>query len=443
MQTTDDFELNRQRGEVMQYSTEQVMLTLAGLAYRCFQDVFSSSLHQDLVRDALLDGLDKFEPVRGQWELVWGPATTRHVPLEAFRFVAIFDWNVLYVVRHRTSRNKYVIAIRGTNPIEVQDWLFGDLWVGTAVAWPYGSGKELISTSTALGLASLQTMCSGPPAAVNNYTNVIAREALAAINAIARKAERILKALPRREGDERMRIEEQVSRILEHWVEDIVEYRTVRTKLQQLARQIVINPQELRPKLVPDSIVAGGRLNLLTFLRTQTDQASEPLEIIVTGHSKGGALAPTVALWLKEALSDKTECWDRKQTSRVSCCAFAGPTPGNADFAARVDAVLGEDLYQLINSNDIVPHAFQVDDLEQIPMLYGNRTAMLQPLVTDLVNAVKPLGYRHPEKGLHKFDGKLDSSRSLPGELVHQHLDAYLDELGLLSDEMNTFTLFF
>jgi len=53
----------------------------------------------------------------------------------------------------------------------------------------------------------------------------------------------------------------------------------------------------------------------------------------VTGHSLGGCLAGTFALYLK----DNRESWDSSGTSRVCCITFAAPTAGNAAFAAYSD----------------------------------------------------------------------------------------------------------
>src|SRR5262249_23020172 len=108
--------------------------------------------HEAIVRWALTDGLQKLEPVRGEWDLVWGPVTSR-MPL------AVFDSNAMYVVRSRREPRRYVVAIRGTNPIASSDWLFGDLWVGTTGRWPWpDGGSAAISTSTALGLVALLDM---------------------------------------------------------------------------------------------------------------------------------------------------------------------------------------------------------------------------------------------------------------------------------------------
>jgi hypothetical protein len=42
-----------------------------------------------------------------------------------------------------------------------------------------------------------------------------------------------------------------------------------------------------------------------------------------------------------------------------------------------------------------------------------------------------PLNYRQAREGVVAFSGTLAASRSFPGEFIHQHLDAYLEELRL------------
>jgi Lipase (class 3) len=424
----------------MSFSEEQVMLTLAALAYRGFEEGLPSSIHETAVRKALIQGLSTFEPVRDEWELVWGPATMHDVPI--LPALNIFDWNAMYVVRNRTYRNKYAIAIRGTNPIAWQDWLFGDLWVSSVVRWPYGNGTEAISTSTALSLTSLQSMHARPQPSATTSANGITDEVRNAFYAIAVPVGNTLTNLSRTlHLDRWVQVEQRVSTIVQEWIARGV-CNNRRSGFEDALSAVLIKPEQLRPKLQPKT-QPNGKLDLLTFLRAQSENTSQPLEVTVTGHSKGGALAPVVALWLKEALaSDQAECWDEKRNAHVRCYAFAGPTPGNAAFADRIDAVLGQDCQQFINTNDVVPHAFAAADLAQIPALYGKRTEALAPIVDNLIRTLNPIAYRHPAKAVKTFAGTLDSSRSFAVELVYQHLDAYLSELNLLTNEMNALTSF-
>src|SRR5262249_9504848 len=127
------------------FNDEAVMLTLAALTYRGFQDVLGGRAHEGIVSGALVDGLSTLAPVKDQWELVWGPTTDRGH--------GVVDSNMMYVVRSRQAANRLVVAIRGTNPISFTDWVFGDLWVGEKVDWPYATPADpaAISKSTALG----------------------------------------------------------------------------------------------------------------------------------------------------------------------------------------------------------------------------------------------------------------------------------------------------
>src|SRR5262249_50213369 len=143
-----------------------------------------------------------------------------------------------------------------------------------------------------------------------------------------------------------------------------------------------IAPADLRRKWLPPEQRDAG-VDLLTFLRTLSDERRDGLEVTVAGHGKGGALAPTVALWLREAhdSSDPGERWDEQRQSQIRCHAFAGPSPGNSAFAARIDARLGEDHHHLRNMNDLVTHAWQVDELLEVPTLYGKRSERLGCLI--------------------------------------------------------------
>jgi hypothetical protein len=70
-----------------------------------------------------------------------------------------------------------------------------------------------------------------------------------------------------------------------------------------------------------------------TLLEFLTSQTAKPINVCVTGHSLGGCLAGTFALYLKE----NRQSWDSSGTSLVCCITFAAPTAGNATFAGYSD----------------------------------------------------------------------------------------------------------
>ena len=411
------------------------MLTLAGLAYRGSLAFGPGEPHDLIVRRAVLAGLQTLPPVRDDWELVWGPVTSR-LPL------GVFDSSAMYVVRNRRARHRYVVAIRGTNPVASSDWLFGDFLVATTVAWPYATDATAISTSTALGLAMLQDMRARPP-------STAARFAEASSQALGDAFERLVQS-----GRARLRgstdvtpadassLAAQVERIVAHWNLSQMTRDRVWTALRRDAAAR-LNPADLR-RTVRASGSADGGLDLLSFLKAQAAEGADALEVVVTGHSKGGALAPTVALWLVETLDsrDPEERWDPRQRAQVSCHAFAGPTPGNAAFAERIDRRLGKQHHHVRNMNDLVTRAWQVDDLAGIPSLYRGRDAGVTSLVPDIIAAVEELNYRHAQAGVVTFAGGLDPARPFAAELIHQHLEAYLEALKLSDEGIHAVTFF-
>jgi hypothetical protein len=233
-----------------------------------------------------------------------------------------------------------------------------------------------------------------------------------------------------------------VERIFDHWISSRSELNRLRAELQNAVAALRVEPADLRRKWLPAEQRIGG-LDLLTFLKTEADQSRDALEVTVTGHSKGGALAPAMALWLNEALNsqDTGERWDERRHAQVHCHAFAGPTPGNSAFAARIEAQLGNRHRHLRNMNDLVTHAWQVDELQQIATLYGDRCQRIAPLVPDVVESVRSLDYRHATTGVTTFRGTLDNARPLPVEGIYQHLDAYLAYVGLWP-KINAVTFF-
>jgi hypothetical protein len=414
----------------MAFTDEQVMLTLAGLTYRGFHDPLPGETHDVVVRGALLDGLQTLAPVKNEWELVWGPVTSRG----AREFV---DSNAMYVVRHARERHRYVVAIRGTNPISASDWLFGDFWVATTIPWPYAAGA-MISASTAFGLGALQAMRSRAPvgSAASTAPSLIGR----AVGALTRAGGAVRSGVGATLAAPPARFTAWLDDVTVKWRDSAARGDSLKARLAGAMDGARGLPQSLRPRPAP---AGAAEPDLVTFLAAQAVATDAALDVTVVGHSKGAALAQTAALWLREALDQPAERWDAGRGARVGCHAFAGPTAGNAAFAARIEASLGQDHHHLRNRHDLVTHAWQADELREIPALYGRRTALFEGMIASIVADVGPLDYRHVQVGVRMIEGQLEPTRGFALEFAYQHMDAYLAALDLHKHDIRAVTFFF
>lgn len=130
---------------------------------------------------------------------------------------------------------------------------------------------------------------------------------------------------------------------------------------------------------------AGNFLTLEEFLKAEAAKSSQPINVTFTGHSLGGALAPTLALFFKQYQAE----WDPAQTATVSCTAFAGATAGNAKFAAHSNQLFATNPIRRIHNHlDIVPHAWNHTTLGQLPTLYEAAGITLKPSLHALLEMV-------------------------------------------------------
>src|SRR5258708_6836160 len=96
--------------------------------------------------------------------------------------------------------------------------------------------------------------------------------------------------------------------------------------------------------------------DLVRFLGDRIDAAAGKVNLYVTGHSKGGALSSTLALWLADTQTD----WDQNNKATVTAYSFAGPTAGNKEFADHLDSVLRANHHRVVNPFDLVPYVSAV-----------------------------------------------------------------------------------
>lgn len=139
------------------FTTEQIMFTLAWIAYAGDLQAAGPISNAKALRREVLARLAATDPVKGQWDLVWGPASCRFDG-------AVFDDGMVYVVRERRAPHlppHFTLAIRGTNPISLSTWLLMNFKVATTASWPYGAPAPLqpmISTGTHLALSRLESL---------------------------------------------------------------------------------------------------------------------------------------------------------------------------------------------------------------------------------------------------------------------------------------------
>lgn len=188
--------------------------------------------------------------------------------------------------------------------------------------------------------------------------------------------------------------------------------------------------------LAPGPGLPGSGQLLRTFLRGAMTQTTE---VIVTGHSLGGAFSPALALWL----FDTRPTWDPKRQATLFCQPSAGPTAGNIDFVSYYTQSLGARTTRLYNRIDVVPHAWNETDLSHIPTLYAPN---IEPDATidflDLLarGAADSGGYTQINQATTPLPGTVNTSLINPNaspidnflvQAGYQHVDAYGVLLGL------------
>jgi Lipase (class 3) len=193
----------------------------------------------------------------------------------------------------------------------------------------------------------------------------------------------------------------------------------------------------------PSAGLPGAGLTLPEFLRLAL-RGQAAAEVETTGHSLGGALVPTLALWLADQQGTPTG-WDPQGVATVSTMPTAGATPGNLDFANYYDSRLGANTQRFINSLDPVPHWWNLATMGQLPALYAPAIPE-SPGIDNLVKlatAVAAKGdYAPIVPAAPPIQGAINASIVNPGasaaanyfaQMGYQHTTAYYLAFGLPS----------
>lgn len=154
--------------------------------------------------------------------------------------------------------------------------------------------------------------------------------------------------------------------------------------------------------------------------------------VMVTGHSLGGALSPSYALYLHDTAAD----WNADGNATIFCQPTAGPTPGDENFATYYDDALGSKTNRVWNKFDMVPHAWEKDMLEEVPDLFA---PTIEPdfLVKGFVDVALHISRNTPYTQLCADVPGSNSTVIVIGsggtfeqfmkEACYQHIDAYIN----------------
>jgi hypothetical protein len=185
--------------------------------------------------------------------------------------------------------------------------------------------------------------------------------------------------------------------------------------------------------------------SLLAFL-TNEMQNVQSAGICFTGHSLGGALASSLALYFR----DNQSSWDPASKATVTTINFAAPTAGDGNFANHFNTSFAYTTSKLPywippqglqsyadcirNQLDIAPRAWA--DLSSIPSIYDLHLVVPPPGTSELVNdlivpAFKTQNYTQVQASQQPWEWTFQDVSSVSilhrwlAEAEMQHVDAY------------------
>jgi len=93
------------------------------------------------------------------------------------------------------------------------------------------------------------------------------------------------------------------------------------------------------------------------------------IKINICGHSLGGLISSTFALWL----TDELDAMDMLNMIELSVYSFAGPGAGNSEYAEYLNTKIGSNYTAVNNDLDIAPLVWKESDMyDVLPGIYGD-----------------------------------------------------------------------
>ncbi|MEA1063462.1 lipase family protein [Erwinia sp. HR93] len=167
------------------------------------------------------------------------------------------------------------------------------------------------------------------------------------------------------------------------------------------------------------SVEPGLGTTLVEFLNANLKDGDT---LTFCGHSMGGTFTVPWGACVKTLL---------KQDIRVQVRSLAGATAGNAAFAARAEALLGDGLKRITNFRDLVPKLWNTDSVKEIATLYEPVIILADPikiivkLFADVMGVL--YGYTHAGQAECFDPGVNPALDKLKDQYGYQHDTAYMN----------------
>ncbi|QCU29246.1 lipase [Burkholderia pseudomallei] len=201
----------------------------------------------------------------------------------------------------------------------------------------------------------------------------------------------------------------------------------------------------------PDALIANGTAKALDVtLQTLPSNSSASLTdflknlpkgstLTVTGHSLGGVLASTFALYFSQSSGYPFK--------NVFCHSFAAATAGNVAFAAYSDGSLTGKMKRLWHRYDVIPSSWNLSTMNRIKYIYEPNLFPTE----DFIRKIRKIVYYFSNKHIYYAQpGSLDHSQQFELEGAYhsgfkvftdeagwQHTFGYLAPLSLTADDLN------